>query len=115
MATTTRARTSAASTSARTVTPTRWTCTATCPPAPATARPSRRSSRTPPESSRVSLGGDLGGDFHAGAEQPELDVVHHGDAERLAGCGVELRGDRLGAGPPDPRRLMAAHRLTADA
>src|SRR5580692_1576117 len=56
-----------------------------------------------------------GSDFHAGAEQAELDVVHHGDAERLTRGGIEFRGDRLVAWTADPRRLVPAHGLATDA
>src|SRR5487761_1200504 len=55
-----------------------------------------------------------GGDFHAGAEQSQLDVVHHRDPERLTCGGIKLRCDRLVARPADPRRLVPAHGLAAD-
>jgi len=56
-----------------------------------------------------------GGDFHASAEEAELDVVHDGDAEGLTRGGVELRCERLVAGASDPWGLMTTHRLAADA
>src|ERR1700726_4363674 len=55
-----------------------------------------------------------GSDFHARAEQTELDVVHHRDAECLPRGGVELRRDRLGSWAADPWRLVAPHGLAGD-